>query len=185
MINVDKYPLNIIVAVDEAGGFAKESKIPWNCSEDMKYFKEVTNGGICIMGHGTYCDMVQMTIDRGKEIGDHILPGRTSFVLTSQDIDFDGATRAGSISEALNTLPDGEDRKVFILGGRRLFIEAIGLDAQVHMTIIKGIYYCDQSFPIDLLNRFYKITDGHEGEECDFVIYDRVVRPQARKFDQR
>ena len=55
-----KLDVEIIVAVDEDGGFGKDGKIPWHYSEDLKHFKEVTTGHVCIMGRKTYEDMLEM-----------------------------------------------------------------------------------------------------------------------------
>ena len=46
--------INFIVACDNKGGIGKEGKLPWQISEDMKYFQSITNGNIVVMGKTTY-----------------------------------------------------------------------------------------------------------------------------------
>lgn len=194
MKEAHNYPIHLIVAVDEAGGFAKQGKIPWNIPEDMKHFQETTKGGACIMGRGSYDDMVQMKRDRTTEIPGvevvvaddekPILPGRQSFVVTS-DVEklTPGATTCSSITDAMTKLPNDFDGDVFVLGGKRLFIEALGRQAIVHMTIIKGdTFGCTQFFPFEALNRSYKIVDGRETDACYYVTYHPTAVTQR---DQR
>jgi dihydrofolate reductase len=59
--------VNIIVAVDDAGGFGKDGKIPWHFPEDFKRFKEITKDSVCVMGRNTYEDMLEMVKSRKKD----------------------------------------------------------------------------------------------------------------------
>lgn len=50
--------LNMIVAVDKnTKGIGFKGKIPWRCPDDMKFFREMTVGNICICGYKTFKDM--------------------------------------------------------------------------------------------------------------------------------
>ena len=170
-------PLSIIVAVDCCSGFGKNGKIPWNLPDDMKHFTEVTKNGVCIMGRKTYEDMLDMTRKRynrqyrkamvtykaNNKVGEKpkkrkledisdILLGRTSFVVTSNTkYKAIGATIVPNISEAVQSLQSTDNREVFVIGGRRLFIEALTWAHTVHMTIIKKEYSCDVFFPINTI----------------------------------
>jgi len=170
-------PLSIIVAVDEDGGFGKDGKIPWNIPEDMAHFKEVTSGGVCIMGRKTYEDMLNMLKARkkSKKKLKEILPGRESFVVTS-DVDYkaEGATAVQNIRNAIAHLDKNDHREIFVLGGYRMFIEALPWTSTIYMTIVKNEkYQCDKFFPIEVLNNRYKIVDGKETKKLYFVTYKR------------
>lgn len=172
-------PLSIIVAVDEEGGFAKEGKIPWSVPEDMKHFKKITNKHPCIMGRRTYEDMLKMRKERDKKakrknklIGE-ILPGRKAIVLTTdKDYKAPGATVASGLTPAIQELKEGEE--VFVLGGYRLFIEALNWADKIYMSVIKGRFDCDRFFPLQLLNKHYRIADGEKTDNAYFVTYRRV-----------
>jgi dihydrofolate reductase len=185
-------PLSIIVAVDESGGFGKDGKIPWNIPEDMKHFQEVTKGGVCIMGRKTYEDMLAMTMARKekkatKETGSpptaaelqrtitDILPGRESFVVTrNTDYIAQGATAVTNIREAIQRLDETDHREIFIIGGEKIFIEALSWTRTIYLTIIKGdTYQCDKYFPIEVLNKHYKIANGKETEKLYLMTYKR------------
>jgi len=135
-------PLSIIVGVDVQGGFGKEGKIPWNIPEDMKHFQKVTKGGVCIMGRRTYEDMLEMVQRKRKKAIKDILPGRQSFVVTSdEEFKAEGATVVKNIHEAVQSLDENDKREVFVLGGYRMFIEALTWTTKVYMTFVKGYSY--------------------------------------------
>lgn len=183
-------PISIIVAVDGTGGFGKEGKIPWNFPDDMKHFRTVTTGGICIMGRNTYEDMVAMNAKRKKKAAiatyeeieamgspptiKPILPGRTSFVVTSNpNYDAPGATAVTGIRDAIQRLEETDNREIFVIGGYRLYIEALSWSKIIYMTIVKDkLYNCDRHFPINALDQ-YKIVNGTQTDELYFLTYMR------------
>lgn len=172
-------PMALIFAVDEHGGFGKNGKLPWSYPEDLKHFKEVTDGHPCIMGRRTYEDMLQMRKDRDKNKKSatikNILPGREAFVIT-RDPKFTapGATVVRSMREGVQSLDRTDRRTVFAIGGYRVFIEALTWAETIHMTIIKGDHKCDRFFPVRVLNKGYRIVDGEETDNLSFVTYKRV-----------
>ena len=173
-------PLSLIVAVDVEGGFGKDGKIPWFFPEDLKHFQTTTKGGICIMGRRTYTDMFEMIQSkRGsplEQIDDPILKDRESFVVTSnEDFEAHGATAVRGIHQAINMLDKNDDREVFVIGGERMYIEALAFTKTIYMTVVKGKPYdCDRFFPIRVLNKNFKIVDGTETDDLYFIKYERV-----------
>ena len=69
-IGEKKYKLSVIVAVAENNAIGKDNRLLWHISEDLKYFKRITNGSPVIMGHKTWLSI-------GKP-----LPGRRNIVLS-------------------------------------------------------------------------------------------------------
>jgi len=123
-------PLSIIVGVDTEGGFGKDGKIPWFFPEDLKHFQRTTTPGVCIMGRRTYTDMFEMIQSKREDpeaqINDPILKGRESFVVTSNpDFEAHGATAVKGIHQAIQCLKIGDDRPIFVIGGFRMFYEAL------------------------------------------------------------
>lgn len=171
-------PLSIIVGVDEDGGFGKDGKIPWYFPEDLKNFKKVTNNSVCIMGRKTYEDMLEMVKshkkDKTKKLKE-ILPGRTCFVVTSNEtLEPEGATAVRGIYAAIQELDEEDAREVFVIGGQKMYIEALAWTETIYLTIVKGkTYDCDRFFPIDIINNKYKIVDGKETEDLNFLTYKR------------
>ena len=60
---------------------------------------------------------------------------------------------------------------IFVIGGYRMFIEALSYKPKIHMTVVKDKNYeCDVHFPIQTLDD-YKIISGRETEQCYYVEY--------------
>ena len=60
-----------IVATDLKGCIGKEGKMPWHIPADLKRFKELTKGGVVIMGRKTF-----------ESLGCKPLPDRLNIILT-------------------------------------------------------------------------------------------------------
>jgi len=180
-LRVNMQPLSIIVAVDKYGGFGKDGKIPWSYPEDLKHFKEVTQGGVCIMGRKTYNDILAMVKRRRKKNKTkgkitEILPGRQSFVVTSNPkFKAPGATVVSSIREAVQSLDEEDSRDVFVIGGYRMFVEALNWATTVYMTVIDDDkeYQCDITFPINTIVKKFSIVEGTEEGNLRFMTYKR------------
>jgi dihydrofolate reductase len=177
----EKIPaLSLIVAVDKEGGFGKDGKIPWFFPEDLKHFQTVTKGGVCIMGRRTYTDMFEMIQSKRKDpegqIDDPILKDRESYVVTSNpDFEAHGATAVSGIHQAIQCLEKDDQRTVFVIGGERMYIEALAFTQTIYMTVVKGKSYgCDRFFPIQILNKKFEIVDGSETDDLYFTTYKRV-----------
>ena len=80
-----------VVAMDKNHCIGKGNALPWHISADLKHFKEITQGGVVVMGRKTLESM-------GRA-----LPNRVNWVIT-RDINwqFDGVKVAYSIEDALN-----------------------------------------------------------------------------------
>jgi dihydrofolate reductase len=174
--------LKIIVAVDREGGFSKEGKIPWFLPEDFEHFKNITTGHVCVMGRRTYEDILETRKNRdvARNINlpiDEILRNRESYVVSrNPNFTAPGATVVKSMGIVADRMKNsGDTRKLFVIGGRRMFFEALSNTDTIHMTIIKGDKYnCDVFFPVNVLNKKFKIVSGRETEKAYFVDYNRI-----------
>ncbi len=166
--------LNIIVAVDECGGFGKEGKIPWNFREDFKHFQRTTAGSVCVMGRKTYDDMYEMAMKVERDITGGILPKRESYVISrNEEFVPVGATRISGLRELEFILNSDDARDVFVLGGEKIFIESLPWVKKVYMTIVKGNYNCDKFFPLPYIATKFTITEGKDTDDLYFVEYIR------------
>jgi len=158
--------LNIIVACDQQGGYAKKGKIPWSFKADWEWFKIQTAGSYCIMGRRTYEEILEKKCKRLKTSKallnpeEHLLEDRFSIVLTKQDIPIIGAQRRSSLREALDYGCEHPKMPVFILGGYHLWMEAYPQVKKVYQTVIDHKYGCDRFFNVAYLNKNYKIVKG-------------------------
>lgn len=179
----------IIVAVDVTGGFGKAGKIPWTCKEDMKRFAVLSKEiGVCAMGKHTYLDMLDMRLEkegaREKIIEKGILPNRQSFVISStlKQEDVIGATVVPDLQAVRNAFFD-TDQRIAVIGGEKLYVQALATAHKVHLTVIDDCFNCDRFFPIDVLVKQFNIGAGSitlqtdvdgETETVRFVNYERI-----------
>lgn len=165
--------LQLIVAVDERGGFAKDGKIPWNHKEDWEHFKATTKGAVCIAGRKTYDDILSRKKDHSKV--KKILPNRDTYVITSStdESKFVGVEGTSpSIQRVLNSLPN-DNRNIFILGGEKLYWQGLSWAHQIYMTVVPGIYGCDRKFPVSYVQKNFLIAEGREENGIYFITYHR------------
>jgi len=107
--------VSLIVARASNGAIGKDNQLLWHLSEDLQFFKRTTMGCPIIMGRNTY-----------ESIG-RLLPGRENVILSrqvKQGYAVPGASMASSLEEALESL-QGKHEKVFIIGGGKLYAEAL------------------------------------------------------------
>lgn len=175
--------IQIIVATDIEGGIAKDKTIPWigtpESKVDLANFKSLTDGSPCIMGRKTYDELLAIMKVRkpGEEIVE-LLPNRQCFVVTGNaELEIVGATKVASIREARNHLPFDYVGKIFVIGGERLFIEALVWASVVHITTINHDYECDQFFPLNRIASKF-VVDSRE-ELAPGVAYTKLDRVKS------
>lgn len=173
--------LNIIVAVDQAGGFGRGGIIPWRdepfAKEDFKHFQKTTKDSVCIMGRKTYEEILEMMLKRKpKEKIESLLPGRTCYVISSNaELDVVGATVRTNLRSIMEEYKES-DKKLFVIGGEKLFTEAIVWTDTIYLTVVKDYYDCDKHFPIKYLDYFFTISEGEQTDNLYFTTYKRTKR---------
>lgn len=145
-----------IVCVDSNWGISKESKLPWsNTTEgkyDMRWFNMMTTGSYIIMGYNTYVSMnTRLLKDRFSIVIDYTSANTTNDVLTDHPVLY-----IRSISAAIDfcKAANYDYHGVYIIGGRKTFIDALelGVIDKLYVTIIGGDYDCDLKFPAEYLD---------------------------------
>lgn len=124
--------IHIIAAVAENGVIGAEGKIPWDIPEDLQHFKELTMGHTIVMGRRTY-----------ESIG-RALPGRQNIIVSSTLTGAEGCAVVTSLQQALESR---EREDVFIIGGARLYAEALPLADVLDLTLVHAAPEGDTFFP--------------------------------------
>lgn len=122
--------VDLIVAVDEAGGIGKEGGIPWDRPGDLKHFKAFTMGRNVIMGRRTW-----------ESLPKKPLPGRTNIVVTSGCAATGDVFSVSSLHSAIR-LCKGD---CVIMGGGRIYEQALEgrLAQRLVVTRVQGTFGCD------------------------------------------
>ncbi len=119
-----------VVAMDNQRCIGKNNDLPWHISADLKHFKEITQGGVIILGRKNF-----------DSIG-RPLPKRVNWVITrNPDWNFEGVKVAHSIKEALeksvaDVIASEKPSKIFIIGGGEIFQQTIEYTDVLELTHI-------------------------------------------------
>jgi dihydrofolate reductase (trimethoprim resistance protein) len=178
------HQIAIIVCCDNEGGIAKNKQIPWLHEEfakdDLKHFKQTTGSNICVMGRNTYTELLAFKKEKNPDVViEEILPGRKTYVVTSKPelmTDIEGAQAVKNIRAVIDANDTDYEKAIFILGGERLYIEALANANIIHMSIINNSYDCTTFFPIKYLKEKFTITNGYQiNDNIQYVTYTRKI----------
>lgn len=177
--------IGIIAAVSQNGVIGtNDNKIPWNYSEDFKFFKQMTLNSTVIMGRKTF-----------ESMGNKPLPKRRNIVISS--FEFNGVESFFKITDALDSccdpmpavaIVDNEgkqiinkepERNIWFIGGASIYQEAMKYVDVIHLTVVP-LYINDKNtikFPwINPLWFKYEGVFSLEGNnELKHVIYRKII----------
>lgn len=113
-----------VVAIDHHHCIGKDNGLAWHIPEDLKHFKEITTGGVVVMGRKTFLSI-------GKP-----LPNRTNWVVTRDTTwTADGVKVAHSLEQVLELAGDDcTDGKLFIIGGGEIYRQSIDMADILEIT---------------------------------------------------
>ena len=133
--------IKAIFAADEKWGIGKKNELPWaKNSEDLKWFKECTDGQAVVMGRNTW-----------ESLPTKPLPNRINLVITSTSMEhynprphgtYSGKDVDKIIKDVIEARYGGID-DVWIIGGAVLFHSAIDTVDELWISRIKGDFQCD------------------------------------------
>ena len=164
--------ISIIAAVNPQFIIGINGKIPWHIPEDLKRFKQLTMGKPIIMGRKTW-----------ESLGSKPLPGRMNVIVTSSNTVKEGPAgdetvvvkvpQLDAILEFLRGATSYDE--VFIIGGERLYAEALPLADRMYITTVDAFSATNGSddvayFPIDSVD-YAKWDCSKASHHTDHVFY--------------
>ena len=158
--------ISLLVAMSENRVIGRDGDLPWRLSADLKRFKRLTRGHTVIMGRKT------------RESIPGTLPKRRKIVL-SRDPGYQapGAEVAASLEHAL-ALAAGEE-EVFVIGGARVFAEALPRAERLYLTLVHAEVAGDVFFPEveaddwRLVSEERHAADERHAYPFSFLVYER------------
>tara|TARA_Y100000590_G_scaffold76174_1_gene84273 strand:+ start:185 stop:667 length:483 start_codon:yes stop_codon:yes gene_type:complete len=126
--------ISLIAAFTEEGVIGKDGKIPWTLKEDLKHFRNKTEGSSIVMGRKTY-----------ESIG-RPLPNRLNIVMTKNPKMLEGVKEVSNRKEALE-IASSYSNEVFIIGGEKIYEEFLPLATKMYLTKIDIKTKGDAFFP--------------------------------------
>ena len=127
--------IKIIAAIGKNRELGAKNQLMWNLPGDMKFFRETTRGATVIMGRLTF-----------ESIG-RPLPKRRNIVITrNAEYAPEGVEVVSSLEDALKASAD--DETVYIIGGARVYADALKYADEIFLTEIDAEYpEADVFFP--------------------------------------
>lgn len=171
---INNHEVFIIMAADKNMGIGKSGKLPWKLKKELKYFQETSSKtkdlnkqNMLIMGRKTW-----ESIPNAHKP----LINRLNVVLSrNKNYLAEGALVKQSLKDALSDIRNNID-KIFIIGGAKIFEEAIDLKELdgIYLTKIKHEFNCD-TFLNSINDKFTKSKkkgSNKDGNiEYDFMFY--------------
>lgn len=154
-------------------GIGIDNKIPWNIPEDLKHFKNITEGQchqgnpVVIMGRKTY-----------ESIPVRPLKNRFNIVVTSYPIKYAHMNNDNLVHVNSHELDDfiapyiSSKRQIYIIGGENLYKKYLGVADKIHATIIYKKFDTDRYFPNKNFDKYEIETYGElqysKSEKCNY-----------------
>jgi dihydrofolate reductase len=127
----------LIVAAADNDVIGRDNQLPWNLPDEFAHFRRTTLGHFVIMGRRTW-----------ESQACKALPKRFNIVVTSQrDYEAIDARVVGSLDEALELARAAGEDEAFVIGGTRLFEEALPIADRLYLTRVHAEPEGDTVFP--------------------------------------
>ncbi len=139
--------------------------LPWNLKDEQQLFKDITLGGVLVMGRKTF-----------DSIG-RPLPGRTTILVTrNAAYQPDGCLMASSVEAALaKAAQQCPGTGVYIAGGGEIYAQTMHLASTIHLTTVHITVEGDVFFPEVPKNEFTLVEEKKYSSSIDYT-YRRYER---------
>lgn len=157
----------IISAVAKNGVIGRSSgEIPWHSKEEFQHFKSTTLGFPIIMGRITFETL-------GKP-----LKGRLNIVISSNNrlkYDFEEVVIFNSLDEAYVFCEKKDYEKVFIIGGAKIYKQAMDDADKMIISIMNFEAEGDVYFP-EISKEIWEVVSKEKRNEFEIQVYIRRYR---------
>lgn len=164
--------LTVIAGVARNGAIGRDNALLWSLPEDMKHFRAATMGAPVVMGRKTW----QSLPERFRP-----LPGRHNIVLSRQPgFEAPGASVVAGLDEAIALARRDHPARVFVIGGERVYHEALPFADELMLTEIERDFDGDAHFPTFGREAFAEVSrERHHSAppndfDFSFVTYRRL-----------
>ena len=153
----------LVMAVDAKWAIGYKGDMLTRIPEDLKHFKEMTMGGVLVMGRKTF-----------DATG--ALPGRETIIVSRSLKEMEGAHIAHSLDDLREMIKEKfSDKKIFLVGGASLIDQLIDEVDEAEITFIKKDFE-----PYDTVMR-----NLDEDEAFELVQTSEEHTYQDMKFEYR
>ena len=160
--------MKYIACIDSLGGLGFKGNLLFHIKKDMEHFKELTTGGVVVMGYNTY-----------KSLPHGALPNRLNIVMTkNHTVEEDGVVVVDSHDALFEYLKDNNINKddVWVIGGARVYVDLLQECKEIYLTRVDALRESDVFFTCpetiagwDLASIEHNEEDGLEFDFEHFV----------------
>ena len=159
----------LMVAHQKDGGMGVNNHLPWKLREDLHHFKRETLNHPIIMGRRTH-----------ESIG-RALPQRRNIVITRNhkyESTFPGVEIYHSLDEAFANI--NEEEEVFVIGGTKVFEEALPHADVMYRTLVDASVEADTFFP-KIKEDDWELVDEKDVAADDENEFSYVIQKLIRR----
>ena len=127
--------LTMIAAIGKNNELGKDNKLLWHLPQDMKFFREQTNGHTIIMGRKTF------------ESLPGLLPHRHHIVISRSHPDLPKEVEIFDSPDAFIEAYQDTEEEIFVIGGAMIYKEFLPCAYRLLLTEIDQDYDADAFFP--------------------------------------
>jgi dihydrofolate reductase len=143
--------VSLIAALSENRSIGKDNKLLWHIPEDLKRFRQITQGHPVIMGRITF-----------ESIG-RPLQKRLNIVITRDSSKkYQGVLVVDSIEKAIFLAKEKDKGEIFVIGGGEIYKQAINYADKLYLTIVHINIKGDAFFPD--YSEFKKVVSKTDGQ---------------------
>jgi dihydrofolate reductase len=173
MSTANPVTLSLVAAIADNGVIGRSGGLPWRLGSDLKRFRALTMGHPLIMGRHTF-ESIPKPLD-----------GRDSIVVTraNRSPDRSGLYFTPSLETAIALAKERAAargvREIFVIGGARLFAEALPIAGRIYLTRVHGTPDGDVRWEPELSVGWIECSrvDRPETGRDEFQVTDIVLEP--------
>lgn len=166
-----KNTISLIVAIAQNNAIGKDNQLLWKIRDDLKLFKQTTEGHVVIHGRKSFESV-------GKP-----LPNRTNIIITrNTDYKAEGVFIVHSLLEAIDLGNKLEQKgELFILGGAEIYKQSLNLVDRMYISHVETTRKdADTFFPEVDLREWEKIESKQLAKSdvnefgFEFCVYEKT-----------
>lgn len=128
--------ISLVVAAAKNNVIGKDGELPWQLSNDLKHFKNVTWGMPVVMGRKTYEAL-------GKPLN-----GRKNIIISRQSgLQIEGAILVKTFDDALFLVKQMDVKEVMVIGGGEIYKMVFDKATRIYLTRVEAEPEGDTHFP--------------------------------------
>jgi dihydrofolate reductase len=157
----------IIAAVSKNFVIGSKGKIPWYNKKELNHFKKTTMGFPVIMGRVTWESLQKP------------LKGRLNIVLTKRNFipNYKNVISFNSLKKGLEFCEHNNYEKCFIIGGEKVYNQAIKKADKIILSILKKNVIGDKTFPKINSNWILVGIKNYD----DFIVHTYIRKRKIEK----